>query len=245
MTREPFLSGLGWRLVNVVSELLEHDEREAVTGDLAEAGETSWQSLLDVLGLVVRRQAALWKNWRPWLAAFGLALPSTFLLMGFSVSISQTYQRFIGPTILKTTGLTAGPGFSLLLCNVLLLVGWSWTGGFVVGSLSRRTVRVSAALSFLPCLFCLSRFRVESLSRFCLLLFLPAAIWGACRGLRIAQIKLSSAIVLAIGITLLTVPLWSSKGPWIPNWALSWPAWYLVATASRPISQSRREQHGE
>jgi hypothetical protein len=245
MTQEPFLAGLGWRLVNVASGLLEHDEREAVTGDLAEAGENSWQSLLDVLGLVVRRQAALWKNWRPWLAAFGLALPSSFLLMGFSLSVSQGYQQFIGPTLLKATGFAVGPGLLLLVCNVLLLVGWSWTGGFVVGSLSRKTVRVSAALSFLPCLFCLARFRVESLSRFCLLLFLLPAVWGACRGLRIAQIKLRSAIVLALGITVLTVPLWSSTGPWIPNWALSWPAWYLVATAWRPISQSRREPHGE
>jgi hypothetical protein len=165
--------------------------------------------------------------------------------MGFSISISQTYERLIGPVILKTTGLTIGPGLLLLFCNVLLLVGWAWTGGFVVGTLSRKTVQVSAALSLLPCLFCLTRFRVESLSRFCLLLFLPPAVWGAYRGLRFAQIKLTSALVLAVGITALTIPSWGSSGPWIPNWALSWPAWYLVATARRPIAGGRRERHGE
>jgi len=234
-----------WLLVSFVAQLLERDEREAVRGDLVEAGESAWPALVDVLGLVVRRQAGLWKNWRPWLAAFGLALPSTFLLMGYSLSVSQTYQHFIGPTILKTTGLTLGPGFSLLMCNVLLLIGWSWTGGFVVGSLSRRTVWVSAALSCLPSLFCLARFRVESLSRFCLLLFLVPAIWGLWRGLRITRIKLSSALFLAVAVTALTVPTWSGKGPWIPNWALSWPAWYLVATAGRPIWLLRKERNGE
>jgi hypothetical protein len=217
-----------WSLVDVFSRLLEREEREAVRGDLAEAGENAWQALWDVLGLVTRRQALLWKNWRPWLAAFGLALPGSFLLMGFSLSVSSAYQRIFDPKI------TVGAGFWLLACNILLLIAWAWTGGFVVGSVSRRTVWVSAALSFAPCLFCLVRFRVESLSRFCLLLFLLPAIWGVLRGLRIARIKLSSAIVLAAAVTVLTIPAWSSKGPWIPNWALSWPAWYLVATARRP-----------
>ena len=119
-------------------------------GDLVEAGESAWRGLLDVLGLVIRRQAILWKSWRPWLAAFGLAFPGSLLLMGFSISVNQTYQRLIGPTVFKATGLTLGPGFTLLLCNVLLLICWSWTGGFVMGSVSRR---VSAVLSFLPCVF--------------------------------------------------------------------------------------------
>jgi hypothetical protein len=219
------MTRIAWSLVDAVSQLLERDEREAVRGDLAEAGESAWQGLAAVAGLVIRRQALLWKNWRPWLAAFGLALPSSFLLMGFSLSVSHAYQQFLN------TPMRAG--FSLFVCNVLLLAGWSWTGGFVVGSVSRRTVWVSAVLSFLPCLFCLERFRMESLSRFCLLLFLPPAIWGVWRGLRIARIKPSAAIVLALAVTALTIPMWSSKGAWIPNWALSWPAWYLVATAWR------------
>jgi hypothetical protein len=238
MTAEPFMTGpfksrISSRLFNLVSQLLEGDEREAVQGDLLEGGETAWQSLLAVLGLVMRREAALWSNWRPWLAAFGLALPSSFLLMGFSLSVSRAYQQFVGVTVHHATGLSVGPGFALFLCNVLLLAGWSWTGGFVVGSVSRRTVWVSAALSFAPCVFCLERFRVESLSRLCLLLFLPAALWGAHRGLQIARIKRSSALALAVGVTALTIPMWGSGGAWIPNWALSWPAWYLVATARR------------
>jgi hypothetical protein len=228
------MTTLTWRVVETASQLLDRDERDAVLGDLVEARETAGEAVLAVLGFVARRHLLLWKSWRPWLAAFGLALPCSLLLMGFSLSVSQAYRRFIDPAILNATGLTLGPAFWLLLCNILLLVGWSWTGGFVVGSVSRRTVRVSAALAFLPCLFCLARFRVESLSRFCLLLFLPPAIWGVRRGLQIARIKLGAAIVLAVAVTALTIPAWSSPGPWIPNWALSWPAWYLVATAQRP-----------
>jgi hypothetical protein len=227
------MTGTNWSWVEVAAQLLERDEGEAVLGDLAEGGGSAWQGLFDVLGLVIRRHALLWKSWRPWLAAFGLALPGSLFLMGFSVSVSQTYQQLLDPAIRKLTGVTVGAGFWLLLCNILLLLGWSWTGGFVMGSVSRRTVWVSAALSFLPCLFCLARFRVESLSRFCLLLFLLPAIWGVRRGLQIVRIGPTAAIVLALAVTALTVPTWSSTGPWIPNCLLSWPAWYLAATAVR------------
>jgi hypothetical protein len=239
------MTGVSWSLVDVVAQLLARDEREAVLGDLLECGESSWQALTGVLSLIIRRHLALWKNWRPWLASLGLALPGSLLLMGFSISVSQSYQHFIDPAILRATGLMVRPGFWLLLCNIFLLMGWSWTGGFVMGSVSRRTVWVSALLSFVPCLFCLTRFRVESLSRSCLLLFLLPAIWGALRGLRVARIERTSAIVLAVAVTVLTIPAWSRTGPWIPNFLLSWPAWYLVATAQpangegRPVKEER------
>ena len=171
MIAEPFFARTSSRLADLVSQMLEPHEREVVQGDLLEGGESAWQSLVGILGLVIRREAALWKNWRPWLAAFGLALPSSFLLMGFSISVSRAYQQLVGVPLLHATGVAVRPGFTLFLCNVLLLAAWSWTGGFVVGSVSRRTVWVSAALSFAPCVFCLERFRVESLSRLCLLLF--------------------------------------------------------------------------
>lgn len=49
---------LCWWLVDMVSQGLEPDERDDVRGDLAECGETAGQVLCQVLGLVVRRQAA-------------------------------------------------------------------------------------------------------------------------------------------------------------------------------------------
>jgi hypothetical protein len=61
-----------WWLADMVSRLLEPDECDAVRGDLAESGATGGEALRDLLGLVVRRQAALWMDWRPWLALVGL-----------------------------------------------------------------------------------------------------------------------------------------------------------------------------
>ena len=92
MITEFFMTRVGWSPVDTIAQLLEREERDAVQGDLVEAGESPWQALLDVLGLVARRQAGVWRNWRPWLAAFGLAVPSSFLLMGFSLSVSRAYQ---------------------------------------------------------------------------------------------------------------------------------------------------------
>jgi hypothetical protein len=235
------MSSLQWSLVEVASRLLEGDEREAVLGDLVESEERAWKGLFGVMGLVVRRQALLWKSWRPWLAGFALALPSSFLLMGASLSVSWSYQRLLCPELLKAASLTKGSGLLALLCQALLLIGWSWTGGYVVGAASRRTLWASALLCYSPCLFCLSRFQVQSLSRFCLLLFLVPAIWGVRHGLRSSRLRLDAAIVLALAITALTVVASGSNGQhlWSAprlnlDWALSLPAWYLVATSRRP-----------
>ena len=239
------MTSTGWSFVEAAARLLARDEREAVLGDLLEADENALQGLFGVLSLVFRREAALWKSWRPWLAGFGVALPSSFLLMGFSLSVSWSYLTLRCPELLQKSSLTLGSGSLVLLCQALLLIGWSWTGGFVVGSLSRRTLWASTLLCYSPCLFCLSRFRVDPLSRFCLLLFLLPAIWGVHQGLRISRMKLSWAMALAITVTALMLPGWSSGAHhwwapprWTLDWVLCWPAWYLVATAQRVSSKA-------
>src|SRR5437870_3312519 len=159
--------------------------------------------------------------------------------MGFSLSVSLTFLRLVDPQILRPAGWMAGPALTQLVCHAVLLAGWSWTGGFVVGSLSRRTLWVSLTACCMACSFCLVRFRVESLSRFCLLLFLVPAILGARQGLRMVRIKMSSALVAAVVVTLLMIPNWSGQGQsWrspsaLVTWTLSWPAWFLVATARK------------
>jgi len=69
-----------WSLVEWAARLLEQEEREAVLGDLVETRESAWDALFDVLVLVIRRQSLEWKSWKPWLAGFGVTLPSSFLL---------------------------------------------------------------------------------------------------------------------------------------------------------------------
>lgn len=241
----------GWVLVECAARLLEPEEREPVLGDLVEAGESVWPGLQGVLGLFLRRQANLWKSWRPWLAGFGVALPNSFLLVGVSLSVTWSYMRLLCPELLAQASLTKPSAFFLLLWQALLLIGWSWTGGFVVGSFSRRTLWASTLLCYSPCLFCLSRFRVESLSRFCLLLFLMPAIWGVYRGLRVSRMKLSAALVVALGLTVMMIPAWSG-GAWRwwspPRWGLhlllSLPAWYLVLTAWRATGALQRHPAG-
>ena len=219
-----------WPLVEVAARLLERGEREAVLGDLLETGEGAWRSLLDVLGLVVRRQLLLWKRWQPWFAVFGLALPSSLLLMGISVSVSSIYQRLTDHSILVGSSHAIHEGFFLLFSRGLLLIGCAWACGFVMGSISRRTLWVSIASSCIPCLFCLARFREPSLSRLCLFLFLLPAILGVRHALRLTRINLAFAIFLAIAITALVILPTSSRGSWTLSLSLIWPAWYIVAT---------------
>ncbi len=228
----------GWAFVECVAQVLPPGEREPVLGDMLEAGESAWQALRGVVGFVVRRQTELWKSWRPWVAAFGVALPSSSLLMGMSLTVAFSYMRLLCPEMLAQASLNKPSAVAVLLWQALLLIGWSWTGGFVVGSVSKRTLWASTALCYLPCVFCLSRFSIGSMSRFCLLLFLLPGIWGVHRGFRISKIKFSSALLIALAITLLILPTWSSS--WlqarVPQnatlaWALSIPAWYLVLVA--------------
>jgi hypothetical protein len=196
--------------------------------------------LLEVLGLVVRRQLSHWKSWQPWLAVFGLALPGSLILMGVSVSVSSMYERLINHGILIGSSHAIQEGLLQLLCRGLLLIGCSWACGYVMGSLSRRTLWLSIASSCIACLFCLVRFRDPSLSSLCLFLFLLPAIWGVRQALRLIRITLALAILLAIAITALMILPPNSRGLWTLNWSLVWPAWYIVATAQASARTIRR-----
>lgn len=213
------MSGVGWSLVETTAQLLETNQREAVLGDMLEAGESAWQSLIGVLSLVVRRHLWLWRSWRPWLAAFGVSLPASLLLMGVSLSVSRGWHD------------RAGAGTQL--SQLILLIGWSWSTGYLVGRLSKRTVWMSAVLCCSPGLFCLARFRVPQLSRFCLFLFLLPAIWGVFQGLRKVRLSLPSATAVALVVTLVAI---ASRQSWVLGGILSWPAWYLVDDARREVS---------
>ena len=127
----------GWRLVDLASCLLERNEREAVLGDLIETRELPGPAVMGVLGLVLRRQADPWKSWRPWRPGFGVALPSSYLLMGASLSVAWSYMRLLCPEMLAQASLTKPSAVLVLLWHAFLLIGWSWTGGFVVGSVLR------------------------------------------------------------------------------------------------------------
>jgi hypothetical protein len=228
------MNEIAWALIGVVSKLLERDERETVVGDLMEGSEGGWRGLQEVLGLVFRRQAALWKSPRPWLTTFGVTLPCSYLLMHVSISVSCTYERLVNHRLYACWH-TGHEGFPLLLCHIVLLIAWSWSGGYIVGSVSRRTLWMSAALSVIPAMYCLNCWGSAAFpSRSCLFLFLLPAIFGVQRGLRNSGISFLTALLLAETITVLMIAAWSNQALWADNWALVLPAWYLAATTVRP-----------
>ena len=162
--------------------------------------------------------------------------------MGFSLSVSQSLSTAHPPNHLQGDWADGGPRFYVVLCNVFLLIGWSWTGGFVMGSISRRTVRVSAILSFAAL-----RVLPGKVPRGVAVAVLPASLFAPCdlgSLPRPANCPDQNEIGTypGGGHHPLTIPTWSSKGSWIPNWALSWPAWYLVAMAWRSEARKEREK---
>lgn len=226
------MSRIAWKLVGLVSELLEQDESDAVVGDLMEGGESGWRGLWEVFGLVFRRQAAHWKSPQPWLAGFVVAFPCSYLLMHVSISVTCTYERLVNHRTYACWH-TGHEGFPLLLCHILLLIAWSWSGGYIVGSVSRRTLWMSAALSVVPAAFCMCMWSSVFPSRLCLFLFLLPAIAGVQRGLQNARLSFRTALLLAATITVLMISAWSNQALWVLNWALVLPAWYLTVTAWR------------
>jgi hypothetical protein len=228
------MRNLAWKLIGVMALQLAPAEREVVLGDLIEAHETAWRGMREMLGLVARRQLQLWSGWRPWLAAPGLAFPLSFMLMGFSFAISVELQNHLvygwQPSFFSTEPIET----IMLVCQVLVLVICAWSAGFTVESVSRRTFAVSVICCLLPCLFCLIRFRQESLPRVCLLLFLLPAIAGVWFSRRGGTINRCRALSLALIATVCMAVLAARGHLWLLNWELLGPAWYLAILAAGP-----------
>jgi hypothetical protein len=134
---------------------LEPDEREVVLGDFAESGTTDGRALRDLLGLVARRQALAWSHWRPWLALAALVVP-----LCLAMSLVSRFWADRGAISVWfyvnnwTWGYLDSPGARRDLLHIvtdvcvgyLTLMTWSWTMGFVLGSLSRRTAWLNLTL---------------------------------------------------------------------------------------------------
>jgi hypothetical protein len=143
---------LGCALADLAAQLLEPHERETVRGDLVECGVGGWRALREILGLVLRRQAVLWTEWRPWFALLGVALPLGIVLSHASRwwADSSAHDISIYVRIWEWSYLDY-PGWRRDLFGILwsialsaaALSAWSWTCGYMLGSISRRTVWVT------------------------------------------------------------------------------------------------------
>lgn len=83
------LEKAGASLLDALLATLESDEKEAVSGDLQETSEALGTSLLQVFGLVVRRQIRQWCSSQSWLVLCAVTLPVAVLL-------AQTARGFAG-----------------------------------------------------------------------------------------------------------------------------------------------------
>ena len=231
-----------WRLIAWVARLLERDEREVVLGDLAEGEVSGLRGLLDVLGLVLRRQAASW-DWRAVLLGAGLSFGGSLLLMGISVSLSLSGVEMLRSGVASSGEVSRERALSELISQAVLLLGCAWSCGYLVAHFSRRTLWASGFLCCLPCCFCFTRFCIEPLSPWCLFLFLAPAFAGARLALRGSPLRRRPALLLALVVTASMLLCWVNEGS---HWNLVArvfdpflvsPAWYLVSLAR--VSESR------
>lgn len=155
MGSKPVMKHGGWWLVEIASRALELEERDAVRGDLQESGEGASQALRGVLGLAVRRQAALWMGWRPWVILVFLILPLAMLLSiaaRITGSLSATYAWLYfsnwdwGLLRYAEFWYELRDSMAFLFARGLSLACWSWTAGFVLGSVSRRLLPANGVL---------------------------------------------------------------------------------------------------
>jgi hypothetical protein len=127
-----------WWLLSLLARALEAPDRDVVLGDLAESGAGLAPAMLDLLGLIARRQFGLWLSWRPWLALFGVCglagLSLSRIVFRLNVDLYKRYAAHYG------TALTDRQEVAFFLCMTGALLVWSWTCGFALGSLSGRTV---------------------------------------------------------------------------------------------------------
>lgn len=219
------MTNFGWQLVSNAATLLDSRDREAVLGDLAEAQTTAWRGLTGILGLAIRRQTQQWRNWQPWLASFGLALPCSFSFMGFSLAVCALFRQSISQPLLSLNAL------QLLASRATLLAILAWTAGYLMGRLSPRTLWASIAFTFAPCLFCFSRFGPQLQTPWELMLFVLPAAFGVASGVRRQRIGRVTAIVL-IALLLVLVP-----SGWNQSWtllaAMILPGSYIITTSKR------------
>ena len=144
-----------WWLVERLSRMLQPDERDAVCGDFAEAGVGGVEALCEMLGLVARRQALLWKNWRPWLALVFVVVPLAMLLSLISRRVADGSAIFIwlyannwDSADLRNAAFLHDFAYCLAITFIgyLTLFCWSWSSGLVLAAVSRGRLPINSVL---------------------------------------------------------------------------------------------------
>jgi len=146
------MSNLGWDLATTMAAALDTEEKNAVLGDLAESGVGGARALREVCGLVLRRQAQLWMDWRPWALLLAVVAPLGFVLSiesrltaGINSVYLWLYLNNFGTDLLRNHGFwyELGSSVPLVLSSFLRLACWSWIAGMLIGFASKRVIKSS------------------------------------------------------------------------------------------------------
>jgi hypothetical protein len=246
------VSRLWLRVRDALLRSLDPAEREAVFGDFVELAMTDRQVVKSLLGLVMRRQLRLWREWNPWFGLVAIILPVCPSLASQSNPLSEEIWPGLvlwlhhGPT--SYTGLTPAAGWAGFCFQAIALSTWSWTGGFALGTMSRRTIWVSGGLFFgLYVAFAISTaplfYRILWLTWWAwlpllmsfLFVFLPAGcgLWQSTntRNIKLPRMVLLTLWTMTMGGLALWTRAWDQAA--MDNWSRGGPALTLSQLAQR------------
>jgi hypothetical protein len=251
------MTRISWWLVDILSRALDANEREAVCGDLAESGKSVGAAMRDVLDLVLHRQIGLWTEWQPWLALLGIAclagVPLSGIVFRLNVDLGQQLTAYYTYGVHFGTLLTPQQDIAFLICLAVALLVWSWTCGFVLGSLSGRAVWLTWSVFYLMVLDCATvrfilsgniilrdpqplRIMIAAILPLnpAILLFSVSSLWGASMGVRRRVLPRRTAYALASAITIFTI-LVTWMGGWYETAHELWSngAWHGDSWATR------------
>lgn len=145
-------------LVAKLSSALEPDVRESVVGDLTELRASYIKTIYELLGLILRQEAELWKTWRPWLALIGIVGAIGWLLsnvcLGLIADISRQAFIYWHYGVPYNSGMSGAQETEIIFCTSAAVVCWSWLAGFTLAALSGKTAYINRTL-FCLVWFCL------------------------------------------------------------------------------------------
>jgi len=148
---------LRW-LVAMLSSALEPEVRESVVGDLTELRASYARTIYELLGLILRQEAQLWKTWRPWLALIGIVGAIGWLLSDVCIGLigDVARQAFVywQYGVRYNNGLNGAQEIEVIICTSFAVGCWSWLGGFTLSALSGKTALINKTLLCLAW-FCL------------------------------------------------------------------------------------------
>ena len=180
----PMILRQGWPVVIWLSRGLGQAERDAVLGDLAERNERVGRAIVDVFGLVVRRQAAVLSDLRLWVALAFLILPVSYLLSAIAQSAAGEGAVYSWMYLNNWDwALTRYPGFWYVLretamhfgIGCLALACCSWSAGLLIGRLPNAILRASRNAFFV--LLAASQFGHAPIRMVQLWMFLHGHLW--------------------------------------------------------------------